>query len=102
MIDVVVGFCNVEMCMSLTILFVKWQYLNPASLHDPSLNDVEGYHILEQSMDKIGLMEAEKANLFHVVAAVLHLGNITFEENLNDKKGTETHSACKTYHYSCS
>ncbi len=38
-------------------------------------------------MDKIGLSNAEKANLFQVVAAVLHLGNITFEENLKDKKG---------------
>ena len=38
-------------------------------------------------MDKIGLSAAEKADLFRVVAAVLHLGNITFEENLKDKKG---------------
>ena len=63
------------------------QYLNPASLHDPSLQDAEGYRVLEQSMDKIGLSASEKADLFRVVAAVLHLGNITFEENLNDKKG---------------
>lgn len=38
-------------------------------------------------MDKIGLSGPEKADLFRVVAAVLHLGNITFEENLKDKKG---------------
>ena len=63
------------------------QYLNPASLHDPTLQDAEGYRVLEQSMDKIGLSNVEKADLFRVVAAVLHLGNITFEENLKDKKG---------------
>ncbi len=38
-------------------------------------------------MDKIGLSSSEKADLFRVVAAVLHLGNITFEENHKDKKG---------------
>ena len=64
------------------------QYLNPASLTDPSLQDAEGYRTLEQSMDRIGLSGSEKADLFRVVAAVLHLGNITFEENSKDKKGT--------------
>ena len=43
--------------------------------------------MLEQSMDKIGLTGKEKANLFRVTAAVLHLGNISFEENHRDKKG---------------
>ena len=38
-------------------------------------------------MDKIGLSAGEKANLFRVVASVLHLGNITFEDNVKDKKG---------------
>ncbi len=42
-------------------------------------------------MDKIGLSPEEKANLFRVVATVLHLGNITFEESTKDRKGT---SAC--------
>ena len=51
------------------------------------MDDAEGYRILELSMDKIGLTDTEKADLFRVVAAVLHLGNITFEENLKNKKG---------------
>jgi len=38
-------------------------------------------------MDKIGLSAQEKADLYRVVAAVLHLGNITFEDNAGDKKG---------------
>ena len=37
-------------------------------------------------MDSIGLSLEERADLFRVVAAVLHLGNITFEENTSDKK----------------
>ena len=63
------------------------QYLNPSSLHDPSINDAEEFLRLEQSMDKIGLSAQEKADLYRVVAAVLHLGNITFEDNAGDKKG---------------
>ena len=38
-------------------------------------------------MDCIGLSPSEKADLFRVVAAVLHLGNVSFEENTKDKKG---------------
>ena len=38
-------------------------------------------------MDCIGLSQAEKADLFRVVAAVLHLSNVQFEENTKDKKG---------------
>jgi len=38
-------------------------------------------------MDQVGLSMEEKYNLFQVVAAVLHLGNITFEENTSDRKG---------------
>ena len=57
------------------------QYLNPASLKDLSIHDTEDYRMLEQSMDKIGLTGEEKADLFRVTAAVLHLGNISFEEN---------------------
>ena len=63
------------------------QYLNPASISDPSMDDVEEYKHLEQSMDKIGLTAQEKSDLFRVVAAVLHLGNISFAENTRDKKG---------------
>ena len=38
-------------------------------------------------MDHVGLSGEEKADIFRVVASVLHLGNIAFEENWRDKKG---------------
>ena len=72
---------------SITIAFTYFQYLNLASLKDPAINDVEDFKHLEQSMDQVGLSMEEKYNLFQVVAAVLHLGNITFEENTSDRKG---------------
>lgn len=52
-------------------------------------------------MNKVGFSEEEKANIFKVVAAVLHIGNIAFEES-QDKDGnihlhlSKTGSACLT------
>lgn len=63
------------------------QYLNPASRTDPAIHDAEEFKVLEQSMDHVGLSGEEKADIFRVVASVLHLGNIAFEENSRDKKG---------------
>ena len=42
---------------------------------------------MSESMDKVGFSAQEKDNIFRIVAAVMHLGNITFEEELDDKKG---------------
>ena len=68
-------------------LFLDPQYLNPASLTDPAIHDADEFKILEQSMDHVGLSGEERADIFRVVASVLHLGNIAFEENSRDKKG---------------
>lgn len=48
-------------------------------------------------MDKIGLSAAEKSDLFRVTAAVLHLGNICFEDNSKDKKGSLDVYCCCQY-----
>ena len=75
------------MYICVLLCFTYLQYLNPALLKDPAINDVEDFKHLEQSMDQVGLTMEEKYNLFQVVAAVLHLGNIAFEENTSDRKG---------------
>lgn len=38
-------------------------------------------------MSSIELSEKEKCSIYSVVAAVLHLGNIEFEENIENTKG---------------
>ena len=45
-------------------------------------------------MDRVGLSAEEKSDLFRVVAAVLHLGNIMFAENTADKKGVSRVCVC--------
>ena len=51
------------------------------------MNDKEEFDILSHSMDSVGLSSQEKADLFRVVAVVLHLGNIEFEDAKNKKGG---------------
>ena len=41
---------------------------------------------MDQSMDNVGFSKEEKDNIYRVTAAVLHLGNIEFEEK-DDTKG---------------
>lgn len=38
-------------------------------------------------MTRLGLTEVERMEIYTMVAAVLHLGNITFEDNPEDTKG---------------
>jgi len=40
-----------------------------------------------QAFGRLGLPEAERLELYKLVAAVLHLGNIAFEDNPEDSKG---------------
>ncbi|KAL1258221.1 hypothetical protein QQF64_011465, partial [Cirrhinus molitorella] len=50
------------------------------ALKDPLLDDLGDFNRMVTAMKKIGLDDTEKLNLFRVVAGVLHLGNIDFEE----------------------
>lgn len=68
-------------------LFPWQQYLKKGSLHDPVLDDVRDFRVCDEAMSKMGISDADKLAIFTLVAAVLHLGNITFEENHEDTKG---------------
>ncbi|XP_074804103.1 unconventional myosin-VI isoform X2 [Natator depressus] len=56
------------------------EYLRAGSLKDPLLDDHGDFNRMCTAMKKIGLDDEEKLDLFRVVAGVLHLGNIDFEE----------------------
>ena len=49
-------------------------------------NDKAEFAVVESAMSKLGIDGAERMNLYQVVAAVLHLGNIKFEDS-GDSKG---------------
>ncbi|NXI27703.1 MYO6 protein, partial [Sterrhoptilus dennistouni] len=56
------------------------EYLKEGSLKDPLLDDHGDFNRMCTAMKRIGLDDEEKLDLFRVVAGVLHLGNIDFEE----------------------
>ncbi|XP_041910566.1 unconventional myosin-VI isoform X2 [Arvicola amphibius] len=56
------------------------EYVKAGSLKDPLLDDRGDFVRMCTAMKKIGLDDEEKLDLFRVVAGVLHLGNIDFEE----------------------
>uniref|UniRef100_A0A8C3GAK7 Unconventional myosin-VI n=1 Tax=Cyclopterus lumpus TaxID=8103 RepID=A0A8C3GAK7_CYCLU len=56
------------------------EHLKAGALKDPLLDDMGDFNRMCVAMKKIGLDDTEKLDLFRVVAGVLHLGNIDFEE----------------------
>ena len=57
-------------------------YLNPASLKDPAINDVEDFKHLEQSMDQVGLNMKLVSNSSCGASFREH-----YKENTADRKG---------------
>lgn len=72
------GLCSP--CLSQVSPSVPTQHLKAGPLKDPLLDDHGDFSRMCVAMKKIGLDDAEKLDLFRVVAGVLHLGNINFEE----------------------
>ncbi|XP_037406230.1 myosin-17-like isoform X8 [Triticum dicoccoides] len=66
----------------------SFHYLNQSScIRVDGINDAEEYLATRNAMDMVGITEEEQEAIFRVVAAVLHLGNISFA------KGTEADSS---------
>ena len=63
------------------------QFLRHGSLRDIQLDDKNDFNLTDKAMTMMGMSEAEKLGIYTVVAGVLHLGNVEFEENTEDSKG---------------
>lgn len=62
-------------------------HITKGPLHDPILDDYNDFKELDQALSRIGLNESMRVDIYSIVAAVLHLGNIVFEENPEDSRG---------------
>lgn len=51
------------------------------------MDDVNDFNECDQSMTQIGVSTQDKLNIYSTVAAVLHLGNINFEDDPESTKG---------------
>nr|XP_023013286.1 myosin heavy chain 95F isoform X2 [Leptinotarsa decemlineata] len=56
-------------------------------LRDIILDDLDGFTELDQALVRLGMTDTERLQIYTTVAAVLHLGNIEFEENPEDTRG---------------
>ncbi|XP_048062144.1 myosin VIa isoform X3 [Megalobrama amblycephala] len=70
------------------------KHLKAGGLKDPLLDDHADFNRMCVAMKKIGLDDTEKLNLFRVVAGVLHLGNIDFEEAGSTSGGCVLKKTC--------
>ena len=57
------------------------------SLHDIQLDDQRDFQLTDSAMTSMGMSDDERLAIYTVVAGVLHLGNIAFEEDDKGQKG---------------
>lgn len=63
------------------------QFLKLGSLHDPVIDDVRDFKVCDDAMNHLGMTTDERFSVYTIVASVMHLGNIGFEDNHEDTKG---------------
>ena len=51
------------------------------------IDDVRDFASVDKALGNFGLSESERLSVYTTVAAVLHLGNVGFEDNPEDTKG---------------
>ncbi|XP_066252455.1 myosin heavy chain 95F isoform X2 [Euwallacea similis] len=61
--------------------------IKQGALRDILIDDVDDFKNLDLALSRLGMSESERFQVYSTVAAVLHLGNIEFEENPEDTRG---------------
>jgi len=51
------------------------------------MDDIADFQLTDAAMTHMGLSDAEKLAIYTVIAGVLHLGNVSFEESHDDSTG---------------
>ncbi|XP_044756073.1 myosin heavy chain 95F isoform X3 [Coccinella septempunctata] len=62
-------------------------HLKNGPLRDILLDDVGDFQVLDEALDRLGLSQTDRFDIYKTVAAVLHLGNIEFEDDSDDRRG---------------
>lgn len=56
-------------------------------MKDTLLDDVNDFSGLDSALTRLGINETERLEIYTMVAAILHLGNVVFEDNPEDTRG---------------
>jgi len=57
------------------------------SLKDIQMDDIADFKLTDDAMTHMGLSDADKLAIYTIIAGVLHLGNVSFEESHDDSTG---------------
>ncbi|CAF1034350.1 unnamed protein product [Rotaria sordida] len=80
-------FCNNQTEKSISKTRRSQDFMSKGALRDPQLDDFNDFNECDESMDQMGLTTQDKLNIYSTVAAVLHVGNINFEDDPESTKG---------------
>eukprot|EP00096_Caligus_rogercresseyi_P001057 TRINITY_DN1165_c0_g1_i1.p1 TRINITY_DN1165_c0_g1~~TRINITY_DN1165_c0_g1_i1.p1 ORF type:complete len:1290 (+),score=487.80 TRINITY_DN1165_c0_g1_i1:159-4028(+) len=56
-------------------------------LKDPNLDDVQDFLNVDRDLKNLGMSEEDRLDVYRSIAAVLHIGNISFEDDPDDNRG---------------
>ncbi|XP_076257513.1 myosin heavy chain 95F jaguar isoform X3 [Rhynchophorus ferrugineus] len=62
-------------------------HVKQGPLRDILIDDISDFKDLDVALSRLGMADAERFQIYVTVAAVLHLGNVEFEENPEDSRG---------------
>lgn len=62
-------------------------HMTNGPIKDPILDDYDDFQQLDEALSRLGMSESTKLEIYALVAGILHLGNISFEENPEDVHG---------------
>ena len=57
------------------------------ALKDAMLDDYKNFQSLDRDLGNIGMSSAERMSVYTTIAAILHIGNISFEDDPDDNRG---------------
>jgi chitin synthase len=65
----------------------QYRYLNvPKGTRGPNVDDTNNFNELKQALKSLGFHKKHVAQMFQLLAAILHLGNIQFAQDPNNKQ----------------
>jgi len=80
-------FCGKESEKTISQNSKSQMYLSKGSLRDIQLDDVNDFKKMDQAMTHMALTDNDKLAIYSVIAGVLHLGNVAFEDDPQSKGG---------------
>lgn len=57
------------------------------SLKDPLQDDYKNFHEVDNDLKNLGISDQIRVSVYTTISAVLHLGNIEFEDDPDDNRG---------------